>query len=77
LLFVFIGAAGPAALDGGPFSSVKLILLIAGVVTSAAIFWLVGRRARASLSSRLNLVHPPLAPALAGDEDAPAGRSRG
>jgi uncharacterized membrane protein YdjX (TVP38/TMEM64 family) len=76
-LFVFIGAAGPAALDGGPFSSVKLILLIAGVVTSAAIFWLVGRRARASLSSRLNLVHPPLAPALAGDEDAPAGRSRG
>jgi uncharacterized membrane protein YdjX (TVP38/TMEM64 family) len=77
LLFVFIGAAGPAALEGGPFSSVKLLLVLAGVVTSAVILWLVGRRARSSLSSRLDLVHPPLAPALAGDEDAPAGQSRG
>jgi uncharacterized membrane protein YdjX (TVP38/TMEM64 family) len=75
-LFVFIGAAAPAALEGGPFSAVKLVLLAAGVVTSAVILFLVGRRARASLSSRLNLAHPPLAPALAGDEDAPAGRSR-
>jgi uncharacterized membrane protein YdjX (TVP38/TMEM64 family) len=75
-LFVFIGAAAPAALEGGPFSALKLVLVLAGIVTSAAILWLVGRRARASLSSRLNLVHPPLAPALAGDEDAPAGQSR-
>lgn len=76
LLFVFIGAAGPAALEGGPFSTVKLILVLAGVVTSAVILWLVGRRARATLSSRLNLAPAPLAPALAGDEDASAGQSR-
>ncbi len=54
-LFVLIGAV-PTALEGGSFSVVKLVLLLAGVVTSAAILWLVGRRARASLSSRLNLV---------------------
>jgi uncharacterized membrane protein YdjX (TVP38/TMEM64 family) len=76
-LFVFIGAAAPAALEGGPFSAVKIVLLLAGIVTSAVILWLVGRRARASLSGRLNIVRPPLAPALACDEDAPAGRSRG
>ena len=75
-LFVFIGAAAPAALEGGPFSTVKVVLMLAGVVTSAVILWLVGRRARASLSGRLDLVRPPLAPALAGDEDAPAGQSR-
>ena len=55
-LFVLIGATAPAVFEGGSFSVVKLILLLAGVVTSAAILWLVGRRARASLSSRLNLV---------------------
>jgi uncharacterized membrane protein YdjX (TVP38/TMEM64 family) len=65
-LFVLIGAAAPTALEGGSFSTVKLAIVLAGVVTSAVIFWLVGRRARASLSSRLNLVH-----------DAPAGQSRG
>jgi uncharacterized membrane protein YdjX (TVP38/TMEM64 family) len=54
LLFVLIGAAGPAALEGGSFSVVKLLILVAGVVTSAVILWQVGRRARASLSSRLS-----------------------
>jgi uncharacterized membrane protein YdjX (TVP38/TMEM64 family) len=77
VLFVLIGAAAPTALEGGSFSVIKLIILLAGVVTSAVILWLVGRQARAALSSRLNLVHPPLAPALAGDNDAPAGQSRG
>jgi uncharacterized membrane protein YdjX (TVP38/TMEM64 family) len=76
-LFVFIGAVAPAALDGSPFSAVKLVLVLAGIAASAVIVWLVGRRARASLSGRLNLVRPPLAPALAGDEDASAGQSRG
>jgi uncharacterized membrane protein YdjX (TVP38/TMEM64 family) len=75
-LFVLIGAA-PTALEGGSFSILKLIMLLAGIVTSAVILWQVGRRARASLSSRLNLVHPLLAPDLAGDKDAPAGQSRG
>jgi uncharacterized membrane protein YdjX (TVP38/TMEM64 family) len=54
-LFVLIGAAAPAALEGGSFSVIKLVILLAGVATSAVIFWLVARRARASLSSRLNL----------------------
>jgi uncharacterized membrane protein YdjX (TVP38/TMEM64 family) len=51
-LFVLIGAAAPAALQGN--SVIKVVLLAAGVVTTAVILWLVGRRARASLSSRLN-----------------------
>jgi uncharacterized membrane protein YdjX (TVP38/TMEM64 family) len=59
LLFVLIGATAPAALEGGSFSALKLIILLAGVVTSAVILWQVGRRARASLASRLNLAHPP------------------
>jgi uncharacterized membrane protein YdjX (TVP38/TMEM64 family) len=77
-LFVFIGAVAPAALEGGPFSAVKIVLALAGLVTSAVILWLVGRRARAALTSRLGLVRPPLAPAVARDEDARAGQqSRG
>jgi uncharacterized membrane protein YdjX (TVP38/TMEM64 family) len=77
-LFVFIGAVAPAALEGGPFSAVKIVLALAGLVTSAVILWLVGRRARAALTSRLSLVRPPLAPGVARDEDAPAGQqSRG
>jgi uncharacterized membrane protein YdjX (TVP38/TMEM64 family) len=58
-LFVLIGAAAPATLEGGPFSVIKLVILLAGVATSAVILWLVGRRARASLSNRLNLAQPP------------------
>ncbi len=75
-LFVLMGAAGPTALDGGPFSAVKLAFVLAGVLTSAAIIWLVGRRARTSLSRRLHLAQPPLAPALACDEDRSTGQSR-
>jgi uncharacterized membrane protein YdjX (TVP38/TMEM64 family) len=56
LLFVLMGAA-PAAL-GGSVSGVKLALILIGVLTSAAILWQVGRRARASLS-RLDLTNPP------------------
>ncbi len=51
-LFVLIGAVAPTALEGS-FSVIKLAVLLAGIVTSAAILWLVGRRARASLTSRL------------------------
>jgi uncharacterized membrane protein YdjX (TVP38/TMEM64 family) len=54
-LFVLIGAAAPTALEGSSFSVIKLVILLAGIVTSAVILWLVGRQARASLSSRLNL----------------------
>jgi len=77
LLFMLIGAVGPAALDGGPLSTVKLVFLVAGIVTSAAILWLVGRRSRALLSNRLAPAHPPLAPVRVGDEDARAGQSWG
>jgi uncharacterized membrane protein YdjX (TVP38/TMEM64 family) len=75
-LFVLIGAAAPTALEGGSFSVLKLVILLAGIVTTAIILWQVGRRARASLASRLNLANP-LAPVLACDKDAPAGQSRG
>jgi uncharacterized membrane protein YdjX (TVP38/TMEM64 family) len=61
LLFVLIGAAAPTALEGGSFSVLKLALLLAGIVTSAVILWQVGRRARATLSSRLNLASRPAA----------------
>jgi uncharacterized membrane protein YdjX (TVP38/TMEM64 family) len=54
-LFVLIGAAAPTALEGGSFSLLKFVILVAGVVTSAVIIWQVGRRARASVSSRLDL----------------------
>jgi uncharacterized membrane protein YdjX (TVP38/TMEM64 family) len=59
LLFVLIGAAAPTALEGGPFSVLKLVIVLAGIVTSAVILWQVGRRARATLSSRLNLAGRP------------------
>jgi uncharacterized membrane protein YdjX (TVP38/TMEM64 family) len=59
LLFVLIGAAAPTALEGGSFSVLKLVIVLAGVVTTAVIFWQVGRRARATLSSRLNLASRP------------------
>jgi uncharacterized membrane protein YdjX (TVP38/TMEM64 family) len=58
-LFVLIGAA-PTALEAGSFSVIKLVILLAGVVTSAILLWMVGRRARASLSSRLGLVPPQI-----------------
>jgi uncharacterized membrane protein YdjX (TVP38/TMEM64 family) len=58
LLFVLIGATAPAVFEGGSFSVLKLVILLAGIVTSAVILWQVGRRARASLSSRLDLAHP-------------------
>jgi uncharacterized membrane protein YdjX (TVP38/TMEM64 family) len=58
-LFVLIGAVAPTALDGGSFSVLKLVIVLAGVVTSAVILWQVGRRARASLSNRLNLQNAP------------------
>jgi uncharacterized membrane protein YdjX (TVP38/TMEM64 family) len=76
-LFVLIGAAAPTTLEGDTFSVLKLVTLLAGIATSAVILWQVGRRARASLSSRLNLAHPPLAPALAADKDASARQSPG
>ncbi len=60
LLFVLIGAAAPTALEGGSFSVLKLAILLAGIATSAVILWQVGRRARATLSSRLNLASPPV-----------------
>jgi uncharacterized membrane protein YdjX (TVP38/TMEM64 family) len=66
-LFVFMGAVGPQALDGGLASTVKFVCMLAGVVTSAVIILLVGR-ARASLSKQLS----PIA-ALAGDRLPPPG----
>jgi uncharacterized membrane protein YdjX (TVP38/TMEM64 family) len=54
-LFIFMGAVGPAAFDGAPPSAFKLAFVLAGVVTSAIIIWLVGKRARVSLSTRLTL----------------------
>jgi hypothetical protein len=50
-----MGAVGPAALDGGTPSAFRLAFVLAGVVTSAIIIWLVGKRARASLSTRFVL----------------------
>jgi uncharacterized membrane protein YdjX (TVP38/TMEM64 family) len=55
-LFVFIGAVGPAAVQSGPLSVVRLAFALAGIVTSAIIVWLTARHARASLSSRLEIV---------------------
>jgi len=58
-LFIFVGAAGPAALHGGSLSAIKLVLMLAGVATSAVVIWQVGRRARASLAVRLELAPGP------------------
>jgi len=63
-LFVFLGAVGPQALDGGSVSAVKLVFMLAGVVTSAVIILLVGRRARASLSKQLSPITPLVADRL-------------
>jgi uncharacterized membrane protein YdjX (TVP38/TMEM64 family) len=56
-LFVLMGAVGPAAL-GGSDSAVKLVLMLIGVATSAVIIWHIGKRARASLSTRLEPDNP-------------------
>jgi uncharacterized membrane protein YdjX (TVP38/TMEM64 family) len=58
LLFVLLGAAGPAAL-GGSMSTLKLALMIIGIVTTAVIIWQVSARVRTSLSSQLELANPP------------------
>jgi uncharacterized membrane protein YdjX (TVP38/TMEM64 family) len=58
LLFVLLGAAGPAAL-GGSMSTLKLSLMTTGLVTTGVIIWQIGRRLRASLSSQLEPVSPP------------------
>jgi uncharacterized membrane protein YdjX (TVP38/TMEM64 family) len=55
-LFVFIGAVGPAAVQSGPLSVARFAFVLAGLVTSAVIVWLIARHARASLSSRLEIV---------------------
>jgi uncharacterized membrane protein YdjX (TVP38/TMEM64 family) len=77
-LFVLMGAVGPAAL-GGSVSAVKLVLMLIGVATSAVIIWQIGKRARASLSSRLELANPsglsgvsPTGPSAGVPPDAPA-----
>lgn len=53
-LFVALGAAGDGAL-GGSLSTVKLMLLLAGIATTAAVILLVTARARSALSMRLRL----------------------
>ncbi len=53
LLFVLMGALGPATVEGGPLSVARLALAAAGVLTSVLVLWLIARQARASLSSRL------------------------
>jgi uncharacterized membrane protein YdjX (TVP38/TMEM64 family) len=52
--FVYLGAAGRLAVAGPAMPAVKLALLIAGAFTSALVVWLVVRRARASLATRLD-----------------------
>jgi uncharacterized membrane protein YdjX (TVP38/TMEM64 family) len=52
-LFVLMGAVGPAAIEGGPLSVTRFVFVLAGVLTSVVFVWLIGRQARASLSTRL------------------------
>src|SRR5262249_24198763 len=54
-LFILMGAAGPAALDGGPLAAIKLAFVLTGLATSAIVIWLVGRRVRAALSAEVKL----------------------
>ena len=52
--FVYLGSVGRLAVDGSSMPALKVVLMIAGALTSAIIVWLVGRRARASLATRLD-----------------------
>ena len=57
-LLVLIGAAGPAAFDShGTLSTIRLLFVIAGVVMSVILIWLIGKKVRTSLSARLEFEH--------------------
>jgi hypothetical protein len=50
-----MGALGPAAFGGSP-STIKLVLMAIGAVTTALIVWQTGKRVRASLAGQLEWV---------------------